>query len=44
MTERQVGAYGGTIFSGRVKPGTELVYTIGVRSVDSFPMVLGESV
>lgn len=28
----------------RVKPGTELVYTIGVRSVDSFPMVLGESV
>lgn len=27
----------------RVKPGTELVYTIGVRSVDSFPMVLGES-
>ncbi len=28
----------------RVKPGTELVYTVGVRSVDSFPMVLGESV
>ncbi len=28
----------------RVKPGTELTYTIGVRSVDSFPMVLGESV
>jgi cytochrome P450 len=28
----------------RVKPGTDLVYTIGVRSVDSFPMVLGESV
>ena len=28
----------------RVKPGTELAYTIGVRSVDSFPMVLGESV
>jgi len=28
----------------RVKPGTELVYTIGVRSVDAFPMVLGESV
>ena len=27
----------------RVKPGTELVYTVGVRSVDSFPMVLGES-
>lgn len=28
----------------RVKPGTELVYTVGVRSVDSFPMVLGESI
>lgn len=28
----------------RVKPSTELVYTIGVRSLDSFPMVLGESV
>lgn len=28
----------------RVKPGTELAYTIGVRSVDSFPMLLGESV
>ena len=28
----------------RVKPGTELVYTIEVRSVDSFPMVLGQSV
>lgn len=27
----------------RVKPGTDLIYTIGVRSVDSFPMVLGES-
>ncbi len=28
----------------RVKPGIELDYTIGVRSVDSLPMVLGESV
>jgi cytochrome P450 len=28
----------------RVKPGTELAFTIGVRSVDAFPMVLGESV
>lgn len=27
----------------RIKPGAELVYTIGVRSVDSFPMVLGET-
>lgn len=27
----------------RVQPGTDLVYTIGVRSVDSFPMMLGES-
>lgn len=27
----------------RVKPGSELVYTVGVRSVDSFPMLLGES-
>ena len=27
----------------RIKPGVELDYTVGVRSVDSFPMVLGES-
>jgi cytochrome P450 len=27
----------------RIKPATELEYTVGVRSVDSFPMVLGES-
>jgi cytochrome P450 len=27
----------------RVKPGAELDYTVGVRSVDSFPMILGES-
>ncbi len=27
----------------RVKPGTEFDYTIGVRSVDTFPMLLGES-
>lgn len=28
----------------RVKPGVDLSYTVGVRSVDSFPMVLGQSV
>jgi hypothetical protein len=28
----------------RVKPGAELVYTVGVRPMDSFPMVLGESI
>ncbi len=27
----------------RLKPGTELDYTVGVRSVDSFPMLLGET-
>jgi cytochrome P450 len=27
----------------RIKPGTELDYTVGFRSVDSFPMLLGES-
>ncbi|WP_084526602.1 cytochrome P450 [Nocardia vaccinii] len=27
----------------RVEPGTDLVYTVGVRSVDSFPMLLGQS-
>ena len=27
----------------RIKPGVELDYTAGIRSVDSFPMVLGES-
>ena len=27
----------------RVKPGTDLEYTVGVRSVDTFPMLLGES-
>ena len=27
----------------KVKPGVELVYTPGIRSLDTFPMVLGES-
>ncbi len=27
----------------RLTPGTELDYTVGVRSVDSFPMLLGET-
>jgi cytochrome P450 len=27
----------------RIRPGVELDFTPGVRSVDSFPMVLGES-
>jgi cytochrome P450 len=27
----------------RIKPGAELAYTVGVRSVDTFPMVLGTS-
>ena len=27
----------------RVKPGAEFDYTVGVRSVDTFPMLLGES-
>ena len=28
----------------RIKPGTELAFTPGVRSVDTFPMLLGTSV
>jgi cytochrome P450 len=28
----------------RIKPGAELDFTVGVRSVDTFPMVLGVSV
>lgn len=27
----------------RIKPGAELAFTPGVRSVDSFPMLLGTS-
>ena len=28
----------------RIKPGVDLVYTSGIRSLDTFPMVLGESI
>jgi cytochrome P450 len=28
----------------RIKPGVDLVYTPGIRSLDTFPMVLGESI